>query len=223
MDRIRALHLRFVYGSIVLCATLYFAALQFANADNPILTDISEGAAALNLSWSVFPVLLIGLYEWFGWRLLSPTLDVAGVWDFDEKQYRTGPDGKLVFDYDAWGSLKFAQNTRRIAIIEGHTHKGLRTDPELAPAHTHWSSLTCDLDAETGAIVAALGHAGTVERAQGHEYFGVEEFQVTDRGFLGRPIRMTSTVRHTIGTPAARVVNVNYTRRGVGPRPRGAS
>lgn len=213
MDTIRRQHAAFVFGSIALCASLYLAATSAPEIwlrSKPVLATFAQFLGAVGVSWTVVPALAIGLYELGGWKLVNAHLNYSGSWRGTEKQYRYDESGKPVFDYDAWCDMRIKQDVRHISIVEGHTHPGDRS--EKKQAQTYWSSTSCELDANDGEITASLGVSTTPIRAGGHIEQAIEEFRVTKRGFMGRPIEMASQVQMTAGTPAPRFVTISYVR-----------
>jgi len=210
VDNIRRQHFGVVYASIILCAGAYY----FALAAVPDAAPIASTASALNLSWTAVPALLIGVYEVVGWRLLNAELDYAGYWEGVEEQYRYDGQKQPTFDYPAWCEMRIRQNVRRLAVVEGRTHPGARAEGKSP--QTMWYSTACELDAQSGRIVAALCADTSPIRPGGAVESEIETFNVTERGFLGRPTKMQSHVKMTAGTATPRFVLVFYTRR-LGP------
>lgn len=161
---------------------------------------------------------ILFLYEWIGWRVLNPRLDLSGRWVFYEKQYIVDPkNGERVFDYEAWGTIRVVQSVRRIAVVQGLTRK--ETIPSAPPVPlkfgytSAWSSRACDLNDDGDTVYLCLDHDSSVLREGGELRYAVEVIKVGDDvDWRGAPQRMSSVVYHCVGSGTPRVVDCHYER-----------
>lgn len=206
MDPLRKQHTALIYSSIIFWAAVYY----FLRDQDAHFRETAEFLDSFGVTWVLAPAILIAAYEWFGWRLINPEVDFVGYWDGAEKQYKY-QDSEPTFDYDAWCEMRVRQDVRRIMIVEGRTHPGLRSEQQKA--QTMWYSTACELEPQGGRITATLNADTSPVRPGGAVESEVETFFVTQRGFLGRPIELQSHVRMTAGSKTPRFVIVDYTRR----------
>jgi hypothetical protein len=209
MEKLRSQRDKVTYLVIILAASIYF----FFYANIPAFKSLVDTAQLLGLSWTVLPIALIYFYEKLGWKLINPSLNFAGIWDFTEEQFEWTPDGERL-DYSAWGHMKIVQSCTAIRIVDGQTHKG-SPDEQFEPLEvSRWWSASCELDAESGVIWATLQHESSPVRLGGAVQYGVEIFSTTKRAWRERPVAMSSKVYHCVGQGQPRIVAVRYTRRG---------
>lgn len=158
---------------------------------------------------TIIPAILLFLYREKGWRLLNPSLDFSGIWNFVETQSVIDEKtGELVFDFDAWGSVEIVQTTQSIRLMKGSTFREVNGAPVKI---SNWWSTACELHEEHGEIVAVLDHTARDPKAR-FTRLGIEVMTVDKPDRRGRPIAMTSKVYHSWREGKQRVVDVQYKR-----------
>lgn len=206
MDEIREQHKQFIYAVFGLTATIYLFLISI-----PAIKDWLSSLEAFGLSWTVFAAVVVFLYEKYGWRIKNPRMDFGGHWNFTEKHLND-----LNFHIcDAKGHMIIKQDVRSISIELGVTDilpreaAEKKIDAKSDYDQIKWWSISCDLD-KGGNICCALDH--TYPPGKEDVRYGIEIITVTKRDKRERPIEMSSTVYHCIGSRAPHQITVKYKR-----------